>query len=114
MLRLALIFLTLPLAAQAEEWVRLSGPEIAAALTARVLGYADGSQQDFKAEGQTLYDNGTPSIGRWRIEEDRYCSQWPPSATWVCYAVEREARGLDLRFIGSGGTVETGRYIDLQ
>ena len=114
MLRLALILLTLPLAARAEDWARLTGPEITLALTSRVLGYADGSQQDFKADGQTLYDNGTPSVGRWRVEGDRYCSQWLPSEGWVCYAVEREARGLDLRFIGRGGTAETGRYIDLQ
>ncbi len=95
----------------AQEWGRLSGPEITRALTARVLGYDDGTTQDFLADGRTLAAGGW---GRWRVEGDRYCSAWPPSDVWACYLVEREARGLDIRFTGEGGAVTVGRYVDLQ
>jgi hypothetical protein len=74
----------------------------------RTLGYADGTLQDFKADGQTLYGD---SSGRWEVRGDRYCSQWPPSDRWDCHGVER--RGLDIRFTDARGTVVVGRYVDL-
>ncbi len=101
--------------AVAEDWRPLTGPGITAALSARVLGYDGGATQNFFADGRTLYEvAGAPSWGRWRVEGDRYCSQWPPREAWVCYGVEAEAAGLDLRFVGDSGEVTTGRYQDLQ
>lgn len=97
--------------AVAEEWVRLNGPGIEAALTARVLAYPDGTMQDFHAGGRTLAGRAE---GRWRVDGDLYCSTWPPSESWACYEVEREARGLDIRFTGEDGAVTVGRYNDLQ
>jgi hypothetical protein len=108
---LALVMLAAP--AAAEDWRALTGAEITAALTARVLAY-DGATQNFFADGRTLYEAGGPSWGAWRVDGDRYCSQWPPRDAWDCYAVEAEARGLDLRFVGKGGEVTVGRYVDLQ
>jgi hypothetical protein len=67
--------------------------------------------QEFKAGGVTLAGTGA---GKWRIDGDRYCSAWPPSETWACYEVDREARGRDLRFTDGAGHVTVGRYIDLQ
>ena len=95
--------------ALAEDWERLAGPEITAALSARVLGYPDGTLQDFFADGRTLYGE---SPGRWVVRDDRYCSLWPPSDRWDCYAVERQ--GLDIRFIADDGSTTIGRYVDLQ
>ena len=97
--------------AVADEWVRLDGPGIEAALTARVLAYPDGTMQDFHASGRTIAGMGE---GRWRVDGDLYCSAWPPSESWACYKVEREARGLDLRFTAGDGAVTVGRYNDLQ
>lgn len=97
--------------AVAEAWARLDGPGIEAALTARVLAYPDGTMQDFHAGGRTIAGMGE---GRWKVDGDRYCSAWPPSERWACYKVEREARGLDLRFTGEDGAVTVGRYNDLQ
>jgi hypothetical protein len=94
--------------AGAEEWRMLSGAEITAALTARVVQYQDGARQDFFADGRTLYGE---SWGRWRVEADQYCSQWPPSDRWACYGVE--VSGIDLRFV-AGAEVTTGRYVDLR
>jgi hypothetical protein len=95
--------------AWADGWEALDGPAITSALSARVLGYPDGSLQDFFADGRTLYGE---SPGRWEVREDRYCSLWPPSDRWTCYGVAR--MGLDIRFTGDDGTETIGRYVDLQ
>ena len=95
--------------ALAEGWEPLDGPAIRDALTARVLGYEDGTLQDFFADGVTLYGE---SRGRWEVRGDRYCSVWPPSDRWVCSAIDRN--GLDIRFTDESGTTTIGRYVDLQ
>ena len=98
-----------PALAGAEDWERLEGQDIATALVARVLGYPDGTLQDFFADGRTLSGD---RFGRWEVREDRYCSQWPPSDRWDCFLVEQS--GLDLRFTDDNGTTIVGRYVDLQ
>lgn len=95
--------------AAAEDWQRLEDQGITKALAARVLGYPDGTLQDFFADGRTLYGE---SWGRWEVRGDVYCSQWPPSDRWDCYAVEQS--GLDIRFTDDAGGTTTGRYVDLQ
>jgi hypothetical protein len=95
--------------AQAEGWEDLDGPAVAAALSARVLGYPDGTLQDFFADGRTLYGE---SWGRWEVRDGRYCSLWPPSDRWTCHEVDRN--GLDIRFTAEDGTETIGRYVDLQ
>jgi hypothetical protein len=95
--------------ALAEGWERLDGPAITAALAARVLGYPDGTLQDFFADGRTLYGE---SFGRWEVRDDRFCSLWPPSDRWTCFDVDRQR--LDIRFTADDGTVTIGRYVDLQ
>lgn len=97
--------------AAAEEWSRLDGPGIETALTARVLGFSDGTMQEFHAGGRTI---AGLNEGQWKVDGDLYCSVWPPSETWICYDVAREARGLDIRFTGEDGAATVGRYIDLQ
>jgi hypothetical protein len=95
--------------ALAEGWERLDGPGITAALAARVLGYPDGTLQDFFADGRTLYGE---SWGQWEVRGDRYCSVWPPSDRWACHGVDRS--GLDIRFTDDAGATTVGRYVDLQ
>ncbi len=98
-----------PAPALAEGWERLDGPGITAALAARVLGYPDGTRQDFFTDGRTLYGE---SFGRWDVREDRYCPIWPPSDRWTCCAVDRNR--LDIRFTTDDGTATVGRHADLQ
>lgn len=95
----------------AEDWAKLSGDQITAALTARILVYQDGARQQFNAGGSTLYESPAPSTGSWRVEGDRYCSQWPPSDRWSCYNVAQS--GLDIRFTADDGSASTGRYADI-
>jgi hypothetical protein len=109
--RTAALLVCLSCPAAAEDWIALTGPEITQALTARVLGYPDGTLQDFKDGGQTIAGAAT---GRWTVQGDLYCSVWPPSDRWDCYDVARSARGLDIRFTGDDGSVTVGRYVDLQ
>jgi len=98
-----------PFALQADEaaWTPLSGAEISAALTGRVVQYAS-AWQDFRALGKTLYNAGRDSWGYWRVEGDQYCSQWPPSDLWACY--DMTGNGDRLRFIGAAGDISEAVY----
>ncbi len=101
--------------AAAEDWRMLTGPEITQALAARLVVYETGARQDFMAGGLTTYEKqGSVSSGAWRVEGDRYCSQWPPRDAWACYDVAVSADGLDVRFTGAGTDVSVGRYGDLE
>ena len=108
------LFLTIPALdpVHAEDWRRLDDAGITSALSARVLGYEDGSTQNFFQDGRTLYEvKGGESWGKWWVEGGQYCSTWPPSDVAACYGVE--VQGLDVRFTSSGGDVSVGRYQDL-
>lgn len=92
----------------ADDWRRLDGSGITAALTDRVLLFDGAATQKFNASGRTLYDNGQPSWGYWRVQGDQYCSQWPPGQDWSCYDVEASETGV--RFLDGYGNVSTGTY----
>lgn len=108
-MRLAMVFMMVPVIAVAQDWQPLTGAAISSALASREVVYADGTHQSFAADGATFYGDTT---GHWRVEADQYCSQWPPSDRWSCYGVELS--GVDLRFIAADGTFSVGRYVDLQ
>jgi len=95
-------------AAYGQEWRDLSGPEIGEALIGVTLEYDD-AWQEFRADGSTLYNAGGDSLGYWRVEQDRYCSQWPPRETWVCYGVQQT--GGSLRFVDAAGGTTAGRVL---
>ena len=100
----------LPLAAGAQDaWAPLTGEEVREALTDRKLQYAS-AWQEFRASGRTLYNAGQDSWGYWRLENDQYCSMWPPSDLWACYRVEGNEGGV--RFIGQSGDITEGVYTD--
>lgn len=111
MMRVLAIFLICAATlAQAEEWRRLDGAGIAEALTDRVLIY-ENARQDFRASGRTLYVfGGRDSWGYWRVEGDRYCSLWPPSDLWACYALEQQ--GARFRFVGDADDITEAVYDD--
>ena len=112
MRRLILVILMcLPgwVAAQEAAWTALTGGEIRAALTDRVVSYGE-IWQDFRASGKTLYVSRREEWGNWRVEGNQYCSQWPPSSHWACYDIERN--GDLMRFVGAGGDITTFTYRD--
>lgn len=95
----------------ADDWVKLDASGIAAALTGRTVQF-DAATQDFRASGKTLYVTGQDSWGNWTTRGDQYCSQWPPSAMWTCYALFVSADGSKVRFSGAGDDVTVGVYVD--
>ncbi|MEM7238803.1 MAG: hypothetical protein AAF501_13410 [Pseudomonadota bacterium] len=104
-----LIALCLAGHASAEE-ARLSGSAISDLLTgATVIG--ERTEQVFYESGRTLYNDGQDSWGYWRTQGDRYCSQWPPSESWVCYDMVAETAGGVTRvvWIGDSGTRYEGK-----
>ncbi len=94
--------------ATAQDWVPMTGDDIRAALTDAKIDYPDG-WQTFQADGRTLYAVGGESWGRWRVTEDKYCSQWPPSQHWECFDMER-GPGRGVRFVSSGGELYEGVF----
>ncbi|PTX56504.1 hypothetical protein C8N43_1163 [Litoreibacter ponti] len=94
-----------------QEWVALSGAQIGTALTDRGLVY-ERARQHFYASGRTSYDSGRTEWGYWRVEGNRYCSQWPPSDTWACFGVARHGGNGSLKFIGEGGAATVGVYAE--
>ena len=98
-----------PVVGQAEEWRALDGGAIKAALEGRALNYGDASQ-NFEVGGLTVYFTDDPSTGQWRVDGHQFCSLWPPSDSWTCYDVE--AKDGAVRFIGAGGDVTQGTYME--
>lgn len=110
----ALILALLPVAAQAEEWQRLTGEELHAAFAARSLvseeksatyGFAQDGTASFESKGRRM-------AAFWRIEDDRICltpAEQPDKSE--CGTVERN--GIDLRLINDKGQVALMRYNDL-
>ena len=79
------IFLA-PALVQAEER-KLNGAEISDLLP-KVLATSETTRQTFDRDGRTDFDDGRrPTVGRWRVQNDAYCSLWPPSDLWRCYDV---------------------------
>ena len=109
MRRIALIFMILAGPLAADQWRSMTGEEISEALTGKKLQY-EVAWQDFRASGRTLYNAGEDSWGYWRVEGDRYCSQWPPQGAWDCYAMQTD--GTDVRFVGSFDDVTVGRFVE--
>ncbi len=103
-----LLISTVPAAAE-DGWVVMSGEEIQDALTDRKLQYAS-AWQEFRASGRTLYNAGEDSWGYWAVRDDMYCSLWPPSDLWACYAMSR--RGDELRFVGERDDITDAVYAD--
>ena len=63
------------------------------------------TEQVFQASGVTFtvdISTKAQSQGFWRIENDKYCSQWQPSEHWSCYDVFSNDQGVV--FVSSNGT----------
>lgn len=81
---------------------KLNGAEITAALTDKVLTAKTDTTQIFQISGVTFFsENGSQSQGFWKVEADKYCSQWPPNTAWPCYDVFQD--GSKISFVTSTG-----------
>ncbi len=86
---------------------KLDGAAITTALSGKTIRYDDGTQQVFKAGGQTIFDNGRQSLGQWTVRGDQYCSVWPPSDVWACYDVTAGSGGA-VSFVAADGSTSPG------
>ncbi|NEX44853.1 hypothetical protein [Pseudotabrizicola algicola] len=91
----------------AADWQTLTGDQISAALTARVVVFPEGVAQYFLEDGRTIRAG---SWGEWRVDSDRYCESWSGKRP-ICAEVDSD--GIDLRFREDSGFVRAGRYGDL-
>ena len=87
-------------------WERLDDAGIEAVLADRVVRYDAWTTQVFLAGGRTEYHTERFAEGAWKAEGGRYCSLWPPAATWTCYDLERD--GDRLRFTNDAGVPSVG------
>jgi hypothetical protein len=77
--------------------------DIAPAVLAAPLRYADGAHQIFRPDGSTTYtEHGAETHGEWSVEAGRFCSFWPPTYR-ACY---------DLRWIVAHGELTGLRFDD--
>ncbi len=82
---------------------KLNGAEITAALTDKVLTAKTDTTQIFQKSGVTFFsESGGQSQGFWKVEGDKYCSQWPPNQAWPCYDVLQD--GSKITFVSASGT----------
>lgn len=86
--------------AQAAE-IKLSGAEMQATLYDKIL-YGKDIEQIFQKSGATFYSaGGGQSQGNWKIDGEKYCSQWPPNEAWACYDMTQD--GNKITFISKDG-----------
>jgi hypothetical protein len=109
-MKLVIVLLTLVLisaTASAEE-KKLDGPTLRDFLSGITLTSTETGRvidQVFQESGVTFtvdIETRAQSQGFWRIEDDKYCSQWPPSEHWSCYVVFGNDQGVV--FVSSNGT----------
>lgn len=87
---------------------KLDGAAIAVALDNVTLTSTENDrkiEQVFQSSGATFtIDVQTKALsqGFWRVEGDKYCSQWPPSEHWSCYDMFTNQAGVV--FVSSNGT----------
>ncbi|HSG94520.1 MAG TPA: hypothetical protein VLA28_03305 [Afifellaceae bacterium] len=98
--------LALAMSAAHADLTRMDAATITAALNGKTISGERGGKtwvQTFDAAGVTVYTAAgeAASEGRWRVREDRFCSQWPPSPAWACY--DMFADDDVIVFVGEGG-----------
>ncbi len=93
------------LAALASEERPLTGPEIAEILTgAEVIG--EGTRQVFYKSGRTLYEDGRPSWGYWRVQGENIARNGRPARAGPAMTCDLGRRGAGS---GSSGSAPMAR-----
>jgi hypothetical protein len=80
---------------------KLTGAEMRSILYDKIL-YGKDIEQIFQESGVTFFSaGGSQSQGNWKIEGEKYCSQWPPNQAWACYDITQD--GNKITFISKDG-----------
>jgi hypothetical protein len=100
MIRILLASLLMMCAAHAAE-TKLTSAEMQNILSDKIL-YGKNVEQIFQKSGVTFYSaGGNQSQGNWKIDGEKYCSQWPPNQAWACYDIMQD--GNKITFIAKDG-----------
>ena len=89
----------------------MRGQDIEALLPTVILE-GDQTRQIFSAAGATTYTvQGRDTYGSWRVDGDRYCSQWPPAREWSCYRVVHDGDAQTIIWLDGQGRETINRVI---
>ena len=67
--------------------------------------------QTFTQKGLTTYIyDGRPSEGRWMVQDNQYCSTWPPNNAIECYDVLVDETQKSITWIGARNSVSKATY----
>ncbi len=98
--KILLASLLLISSAQASE-TKLTSAAMQTILSDKIL-YGKDAEQIFQKSGVTFYlSGGSQSQGNWKIDGEKYCSQWPPNEAWACYDITQD--GNKITFISKDG-----------
>jgi hypothetical protein len=98
--KILLASLLLISSAQAAE-TKLTGAAMQSIFSDKIL-YGKDVEQIFQKSGVTFYlSGGSQSQGNWKIDGEKYCSQWPPNEAWACYDMTQD--GNKITFISKDG-----------
>ncbi len=91
----------------------LKHAEILSTLTGATVAGPDWTQTFDKGGATTYVAAGKQSVGRWDVQGDQYCSMWPPSDQWSCYAVTAEVvtGETTITWIATDGSREAGHLL---
>jgi hypothetical protein len=100
MYKILLASLLMFTSAQAAE-TNLTSVQMQMILSDKIL-YGKDAEQIFQKSGVTFYSaGGSQSQGNWKIDGEKYCSQWPPNEAWACYDITQD--GNKITFISKDG-----------
>ncbi|MGB0844751.1 MAG: hypothetical protein ACPGVN_08430 [Alphaproteobacteria bacterium] len=101
---------TTGLSAQQEPWLKLNHDQIQRVMVDTEVAYKGESRvtQTFHGDGTTTYISGRPSLGKWQVRGNKYCSVWPPSESWSCFEIFQDQSKSWIRFVGERNDVWDG------
>ena len=89
---------------------KLTGAEIEALLP-NIKAKGENFTQVFTQKGLTTYTyDGRPSEGRWMVQDNQYCSTWPPNNAIECYDVLVDKTQKSITWIGAGNSASKATY----
>lgn len=89
---------------------KLSGEEISNLLP-KIKTKGPNYTQTFTDKGLTSYRyDGRPSEGRWMVQDDQYCSTWPPNNIIECYDVIADTEKMTITWIGSRNDISKATF----
>lgn len=99
--------------AGAEEFLKLTGPQIRAKLVGKQLTDESHWGEVYRPNGQLVSDEmGNTRVGSWRIAKNQLCKTYPDDGGSACFDVWLSGRAVQMRIPGSADFPFEGVLID--